>query len=533
MNRDNLHAAVEHATALVDAGQAQEAREIAIGVLQATAALMDACLQARALACLARAEAIHSRFRAACDTSLRAAQLFRQRGDAGGECGALVMHARAAGRLGRNQEAVDAAWTSARLAGSLPRGSLQAIAWNELGVACAFSRGFDRAESAFETSARLAQDCEPAHSAFQPRHNRAWAEAWRLALERAGTGRLPPLARLRTLIDACELVSMDGEPRCLEPDARAETLASWPLLRALCACWEGDAAAAADGLACLALVRESEGIPRWVGALERWVQVEMAQSRDDASGAHDAADAMVCIASICGHEQLAGLGLLLKGRLHETQGRPRESLAQLRLLRRREDAILAEGMDSRARMVQGRIDGHGIDTPHRTAVGDGVPDETARGEAALCGLATRNEFHACLRERARTSSRSLGTRRSPGFTLIELLVVMAALGLLLALTAPRYVEHVDRAREAVLRQNLVGTRDAIDKFYADRARYPKDLQELVTEHYLRRLPLDPVTGRDDTWVLVPPRGQEAGSAVYDLRSGATGSSRDGVAYATW
>ena len=49
-----------------------------------------------------------------------------------------------------------------------------------------------------------------------------------------------------------------------------------------------------------------------------------------------------------------------------------------------------------------------------------------------------------------------------GFTLIELLVVMAALGLLLAISAPRYTEHVDRAREAVLRQNLASMRDAID-----------------------------------------------------------------------
>ncbi|WP_341893363.1 prepilin-type N-terminal cleavage/methylation domain-containing protein, partial [Variovorax sp. YR752] len=76
-------------------------------------------------------------------------------------------------------------------------------------------------------------------------------------------------------------------------------------------------------------------------------------------------------------------------------------------------------------------------------------------------------------------------RTDSGFTIIELLVVMAALGLLLAIVAPRYVNHVDQAREAVLRQNLAGLRDAIDKFYADRARYPADLQELVTERYLR------------------------------------------------
>jgi general secretion pathway protein G len=117
------------------------------------------------------------------------------------------------------------------------------------------------------------------------------------------------------------------------------------------------------------------------------------------------------------------------------------------------------------------------------------------------------------------------------FTLIELLVVMAAIGLLLSIAAPRYVEHVDRAREVVLRQNLAGMREAIDKFYADRARYPKDMQELVQQRYLRQLPLDPITDRNDSWMPVAPAGQQGG--VFDVRSGATGRARDGSAYASW
>lgn len=122
-------------------------------------------------------------------------------------------------------------------------------------------------------------------------------------------------------------------------------------------------------------------------------------------------------------------------------------------------------------------------------------------------------------------------RGSRGFTLIELLVVMSVLGLLLSIAAPRYVEHVDRAREVVLKQNLLGLRDAIDKFYSDRSRYPKDLQELVSLHYLRQVPLDPVTDRTDSWTLVPPPGQQG--VVFDVRSSATGQARDGTAYAAW
>jgi general secretion pathway protein G len=123
-------------------------------------------------------------------------------------------------------------------------------------------------------------------------------------------------------------------------------------------------------------------------------------------------------------------------------------------------------------------------------------------------------------------------RHLRGYTLIELLVVLAALGLLLAIAAPRYTEHVDRAREAVLRQNLIGVREAIDKFYADRARYPRDLAELVKERYLRQLPVDPLTDRSDTWVIIAPPDQQQG-AVQDLRSGAPGQARDGSTYAKW
>jgi general secretion pathway protein G len=126
--------------------------------------------------------------------------------------------------------------------------------------------------------------------------------------------------------------------------------------------------------------------------------------------------------------------------------------------------------------------------------------------------------------------RRLQNRHHRGFTLIELLVVLAVMGLLLSLVAPRYTEHVDRARETVLRHNLRATREALDKFHADRARYPANLQELVQQHYLRALPIDPVTDRADTWVLVPPEGRQPGEAVFDLRSGAPGLTKEGQPY---
>lgn len=122
--------------------------------------------------------------------------------------------------------------------------------------------------------------------------------------------------------------------------------------------------------------------------------------------------------------------------------------------------------------------------------------------------------------------------RARGFTLIELLMVLAALAMLLGIAVPRYVEHVDRARETVLRQNLAALRDAIDKFNADRGRYPAELAELARERYLREVPRDPITDRADTWTVVAPPPGNAGQ-VYDVHSGAQGVARDGRPYAAW
>lgn len=121
---------------------------------------------------------------------------------------------------------------------------------------------------------------------------------------------------------------------------------------------------------------------------------------------------------------------------------------------------------------------------------------------------------------------------SRGFTLIELLVVMALIGMLLSLSVPRYFGNIDKAKESVLRQNLAQTRDAIDKYFGDNGRYPDSLDEIVARRYLRKLPVDPITDRSDSWVIVAPEKKDMG-AVFDIRSGAAGRARDGSEYASW
>ncbi len=148
-------------------------------------------------------------------------------------------------------------------------------------------------------------------------------------------------------------------------------------------------------------------------------------------------------------------------------------------------------------------------------------------------------------------------RRAPhrrGFTLIELLVVLAILALLLTIATPRYIQHVERAREATLRSSLKVMREAIDKFAGDQGRLPASLDELVQRNYLKAIPIDPITEKRDTWMPLtetdllasaaadgtsPPSDQAATGAarpapgLADIRSGAPGKGEDGTPYQQW
>ena len=123
-------------------------------------------------------------------------------------------------------------------------------------------------------------------------------------------------------------------------------------------------------------------------------------------------------------------------------------------------------------------------------------------------------------------------RRARGFTLIELLVVLAIIATLLTIALPRYFGSVDKSKEAVLKENLYVTRDAIGKYYADKGKYPESLEALAAERYMRSPPVDPITESAATWVIVPPDDPKKG-AVYDIKSGAPGTGSDGRPYSEW
>jgi general secretion pathway protein G len=139
--------------------------------------------------------------------------------------------------------------------------------------------------------------------------------------------------------------------------------------------------------------------------------------------------------------------------------------------------------------------------------------------------------------RTAQASTDSGRGRERGFTLIELMIVMTIIGILAAIAIPSYVNAVRHAREAVLREDLHTIRSAIDSYTVDKEKAPQSLDDLVQAGYLKQIPIDPVTGRTDTWIT----GQsdtlidinEIAGGIDDVHSGAQSLATDGTSYNTW
>jgi general secretion pathway protein G len=126
-------------------------------------------------------------------------------------------------------------------------------------------------------------------------------------------------------------------------------------------------------------------------------------------------------------------------------------------------------------------------------------------------------------------------KRASGFTLLELIVVITIMGVLVSIALPNYRASIIQAQESVLRENLYRMRDLIDQYQSDKGKYPESLQSLVTDGYLRQIPVDPFS--PEPWVEIPPEADSNSSeeltGVYNVKSSSTRVGMNGVPYSEW
>jgi general secretion pathway protein G len=128
-------------------------------------------------------------------------------------------------------------------------------------------------------------------------------------------------------------------------------------------------------------------------------------------------------------------------------------------------------------------------------------------------------------------------RSRRGFTIIEILIVMTIISVLVSMAVPLYQRSIIAAKESVLKSNLFTLRTMIDEYTYDKKKAPQSLDDLVSDGYLRQVPLDPITASDQTWIVITEDAltavDQTEPGIFDVRSGAEGDSLDGSPYGEW
>jgi general secretion pathway protein G len=127
-------------------------------------------------------------------------------------------------------------------------------------------------------------------------------------------------------------------------------------------------------------------------------------------------------------------------------------------------------------------------------------------------------------------------RRRFGFTLIELMIVMAIIAVLMAVAIPIYSRSIQRAKESVLKNNLFTLRTVIDEYTYDKQKAPQNLDDLVSDGYLRQVPLDPMTGAADWKIIMEDATNTVNQTepgIFDVRSASDKTSLEGTPYSDW
>jgi general secretion pathway protein G len=135
-----------------------------------------------------------------------------------------------------------------------------------------------------------------------------------------------------------------------------------------------------------------------------------------------------------------------------------------------------------------------------------------------------------------TESRTRSGKRF-GFTLIEMMIVMAIISIMVSIAVPLYQKSLIRTKESLLKNQLFTLRTTIDEYTFDKQKAPQVLTDLVTEGYLRAVPVDPITGTDQSWKIIMEDAMtsinQTEPGIWDVRSGSDQKSLEGTQYSDW
>ena len=117
------------------------------------------------------------------------------------------------------------------------------------------------------------------------------------------------------------------------------------------------------------------------------------------------------------------------------------------------------------------------------------------------------------------------------------MVVITIVVILITMAIPIYNRTIIRAKESVLKNNLFTLRTVIDNYTYDKQKAPQALQDLVSEGYLREIPIDPMVGSNQNWrVIMEDAAQSVNQSepgIFEVRSGSDKISLDGTPYSDW
>ena len=124
-----------------------------------------------------------------------------------------------------------------------------------------------------------------------------------------------------------------------------------------------------------------------------------------------------------------------------------------------------------------------------------------------------------------------------GFSFIELMVVVSVTVILLALAIPHLTQSITRTRESVLRNNLFTIRVVLQNYCYDKGKCPQNLQDLVSEGYLKTIPTDPMNNYSTQWLTDTEDATQSMNqeepGIRNVHSGSDQKSLEGTPYAEW